>query len=209
MYSQNHEDDIVLNFFQNIESNKTVLDIGANDGKTFSNSLLLIENGWKAHLVEPSSTFRTLMDFHKENDKVLIYPIGIGLENGTIDFYESGSFNGDDLNLVSCVKPNEMDRWQGVVQFNKTKAIFNTFDAFLESNKLENEVFDFISIDVEGNDWDALQQIDLNKHDCKLLCIEWNTKNELANLFIEYASRFGLYEINRNAENIIFAKKYL
>lgn len=209
MYSQNHEDDIVLNFFQNIESNKTVLDIGANDGKTFSNSLLLIENGWKAHLVEPSSTFRTLMDFHKENDNVLIYPIGIGLENGTIDFYESGSFNGDDLNLVSCVKPNEMDRWQGVVQFNKTKAIFNTFDAFLESNKLENEVFDFISIDVEGNDWDALQQIDLNKHDCKLLCIEWNTKNELANLFIEYASRFGLYEINRNAENIIFAKKYL
>jgi FkbM family methyltransferase len=209
MYSQNHEDDIVLNFFQNIESNKTVLDIGANDGKTFSNSLLLIENGWKAHLVEPSSTFRTLMDFHKENDKVLIYPIGIGLENGTIDFYESGSFNGDDLNLVSCVKPNEMDRWQGVVQFNKTKAIFNTFDVFLESNKLENEVFDFISIDVEGNDWDALQQIDLNKHDCKLLCIEWNTKNELANLFIEYASRFGLYEINRNAENIIFAKKYL
>ena len=54
MYSQNHEDDIVLNFFQNTESNKTVLEIGANDGKTFSNSLLLIENGWKAHLVEPS-----------------------------------------------------------------------------------------------------------------------------------------------------------
>ena len=207
MYSQNHEDDIVLNFFQNTESNKTVLEIGANDGKTFSNSLLLIENGWKAHLVEPGSTYKTLMDFHKENDNVLIYPIGIGLENGTIDFYESGSFNGDDLNLVSCVKPNEMDRWQGVVQFNKTKAIFNTFDVFLESNKLENEVFDFISIDVEDNDWDVLQQIDLNKHHCKLLCIEWNTKNELANLFIEYASRFGLYEINRNAENIIFAKK--
>jgi FkbM family methyltransferase len=207
MYSQNHEDDIVLNFFQNIESNKTVLDIGANDGKTFSNSLLLIENGWKAHLIEPSSSYKQLMDFHKDNDKVLIYPIGIGLENGSLDFYESGSFNGDDLNLVSCVKPNEMDRWQGVVQFNKTKAIFNTFDVYLESNKLQNEVFDFISIDVEGHDWDVLQQIDLKKHDCKLLCIEWNTKDELANLFIEQAGAFGLYEINRNAENIIFAKR--
>ncbi len=207
MYSQNHEDDIVLNFFQNIESKKTVLDVGANDGKTFSNSLLLIENGWKAHLIEPSSSYKVLMDFHKENDNVLIYPIGLGLENGIIDFYESGSFNGDDLNLVSCVKPNEMDRWQGVVGFNKTKAIFNTFDTFLESNKLENEVFDFISIDVEGHDWDVLQQIDLNKHDCKLLCIEWNSKNELANLFIEYASKFGMFEIHRNAENIIFAKR--
>jgi FkbM family methyltransferase len=207
MYSQNHEDDIFLNYFQNIKSNKTILDIGANDGKTFSNSLLLIENGWKAHLVEPSSTYKKLMDLHQSNENVLIYPVGIAEQDGTYDFYESGTFHGEDGNLVSCIKPNEMDRWRGVVEFNKTKAIFNTFDTFLQSNKLENEVFDLISIDVEGHDWIVLQQIDLNKHSCQLLCVEWNSINELASLFIEYASRFGLHEIHRNAENIIFAKK--
>jgi hypothetical protein len=58
MYSQNHEDDIILMYFKSkvypLEIAKhefTLLEIGANDGKTFSNSLRLIEAGFKAVLV--------------------------------------------------------------------------------------------------------------------------------------------------------------
>jgi FkbM family methyltransferase len=206
MYSQNSEDDFVLNYFNQIEGNKCVLDIGANDGKTFSNSLLLIQNGWEAHLVEPSSTYKRLMDLHHSNDKVFIYPIGIAEEDGTQDFYESGSFEGEDGNLVSCIQPKEMERWKDVIEFKKTTAIFNTFDTFLNSNNLQSKAFDFISIDVEGHDWIVLKQIDLILHKTKMVCIEWNSIEQNAREFSNYCGSFNFREVHRNAENIIFEK---
>ena len=42
MYSQNQEEQIILDYFNDVKVGH-VLDIGANDGKTFSNSLALIE----------------------------------------------------------------------------------------------------------------------------------------------------------------------
>jgi FkbM family methyltransferase len=206
MYSQNKEDEFVLDFFSRIESpKKSVLDIGANDGKTFSNSLLLIENGWEAHLVEPSSTYKKLMDLHHANNNVFIYPIGIAESNGELDFYESGSFDGEDGNLVSCIQPKEMDRWKNVIEFKPTKALFQTFDTFLKTNKLEHQCFDFISIDVEGHDWIVLNQIDLILHKTKMVCVEWNSIEKNALDFSNYCGTYNFKEVHRNAENIIFA----
>lgn len=210
MYSQNNEDQFALNFFKDRSSKKTVLDIGANDGKTFSNSLLLIENGWRGHLLEPSSTFSKCVDLHLQRIRerqVCLYNCGIAERDEVMDFYESGTFEGEDLNLVSCIEPNEMNRWKGSVEFNKTKAYFFTFETWIKNNQWENQTFDFISIDVEGHDWIVLSQIDLEKYKCQLLCIEWNSKPELASLFTEYANKFNMHEVHRNAENIIFAKK--
>ena len=51
-YTQNNEEALILNHFTNRNpSDLTVLDIGANDGKTFSNSLKVIELGWHGLLV--------------------------------------------------------------------------------------------------------------------------------------------------------------
>ena len=42
-YTQQLEQDVILNYFENKEHG-TLLDIGANDGETFSNSRALILN---------------------------------------------------------------------------------------------------------------------------------------------------------------------
>ena len=52
MYSQNFEDEVIAEYFGNFQG--TLIDIGANDGKTLSNSHYIIEKGWKAHLFEPN-----------------------------------------------------------------------------------------------------------------------------------------------------------
>lgn len=58
-YSQNNEQAIILKYFGSQRG--TVLDIGANDGITLSNSRALIELGWSAVLVEPAEiAFRKL-----------------------------------------------------------------------------------------------------------------------------------------------------
>ena len=53
MYTQNNEEELVRAYFSDKDT-KTMclLDIGANDGETFSNSRQLILDGWNAVLVE-------------------------------------------------------------------------------------------------------------------------------------------------------------
>lgn len=53
-YSQNREQAVILRNLAGI--NGTLLDIGANDGITFSNTRALVELGWSGVLVEPSRT---------------------------------------------------------------------------------------------------------------------------------------------------------
>lgn len=206
MYSQNHEDDLILSYFGS--EKKTVLEIGANDGRTLSNSLLFIENGWSAYLLEPNtSVFDKMLELHSNNKMVNCYKLGIAEDSGSKKFYESGELLGTgDHSLVSSIDHKETNRWNGTVQFNETEAQFLTWQDFLKKNKIDKEHFNYISIDAEGYDWIILNQIDLTLHNCEVLCIEWNGNFAFAGLFGNYANGHGLFEIHRNAENIIFAR---
>jgi FkbM family methyltransferase len=207
MYSQSGEDRIIMDYYkkQGIETG-IVLDIGANDGKTLSNSKLFIDNGWSAYLIEPSSSYGKIINLYAENDKVHFYNFGIGTSNSIVEFYESGSiFNGDDLNLVSSAIPT--DRWKKATSFLKKEVPFLTFETFLKAHfGSEIPTFDFISIDAEGFDWDILSQIDLELHKTSCVCVEWNSLEDLDLSFTKYCNNFGLYEEHRNDENIIFVR---
>lgn len=208
MYSQNNEDEIVKAYFDSLNPPEhyqfRLLDIGANDGITFSNSRMLIENGWAGYLLEPSSAFIKLYELYENNADIYPLNIGIGNENGTFDFYESGSIiNNQDGNLVSSIMPDE--RWKKATSFVKKQVKFQTFDDFIEMYMVDS--IDFVSIDAEGMDWDILKQIDLRLLKTSCVCVEWNSKPELAECFTSYCNQFGLYEINRNDENIIFVKQ--
>lgn len=200
-HSQNGEATIVAKYFGGYKG--TLLDIGANDGITFSNGYDLIMMGWEAHLLEPGKTCGDLFLLHKDNPRVHVYNYGISTEDAEFVFYESGAHvkGGTDSGLVSTIYPVEKLKWAGV-EFEDTKALFSTFSMFqsvAESN------YDFISIDCEGSDWDILQQINLTEVGCKCLCIEWNSDPVLKAKYTNYVKPFRLRLIHQNAENLIFA----
>lgn len=204
-YSQNGEDLKVLQYFANTKG--TVLEIGANDGQLLSNSRLLIENGWNAHLIEPSSTFAELSELYAGNENVKCYNYGIGENTCKSEFYESGNhyLNGNDKALVSSCICSETYRWRHRgVAFTKTEIQLKTLADFYEEAGMPN--LDFISIDVEGLDWEVLKQIDLDKVGCKCLCIEYNGKMHLEVLFTNYCNQYGMQLIHKNGENLIFSK---
>jgi len=207
MYSQNNEDDFVLEYFQGTK--KTVLEIGANDGKTLSNSLLFIENGWSAHLLEPSpKAFERIVKLHERNKRVFLYRVAIAESSEEKTYYESGELIGQgDSALVSSLDSNELKRWGETVSFCESKVICKTWSDFIKANDLEKTEFNFISIDAEGYDWIILEQINLTSHNCEVLCVEWNGISNLADKFTNYSNAHGLFEVMRNAENIIFARK--
>lgn len=204
-YSQNQEDLFVLRYFKNFKG--TLLEIGANDGQTLSNSNLLIQHGWKAHLVEPAGVFADLQDLHKRNDKVKCYNYGIGDQDSVVPFYESANHipGGADRALVSSVDITETERWRKTgVEFVEKNIQLKSFESFwAEAGKPQ---FDFISIDAEGFDWPILQQINLQQVGCKCLCIEWNSVADLARTVIMYCNNFGLKLVHQNNENLIFVK---
>jgi FkbM family methyltransferase len=206
MYSQGKEDEFVSNYFK--EYKGTLLDIGANDGKTLSNSLLLIEQGWKAHLLEPNNqAYSALISLHNGNANVLAYPIGLSDSDGFMDYYESGSHLTDkDHSLLSTLHYGETLRWGDTANFELRKAIFLSWSSWLQQNLLTEGTFDYITIDAEGEDWNILRQIDLTLHNCKVLCVEWNSHKNLRELYSQYASSHNMKEAHINANNIIFTK---
>lgn len=208
MHSQNEEEKFILDFF-NGNLKGTLLDIGANDGKTFSNSLALIEKGWDAILVEPSKyAFSKLMDLHKDRTTSKIKGINCAIAtlNGQFILHESGPHLKDssDFALLSTLKTDETIRWkeQGV-HFTEELTDAITYE---ELEKLTGKLqYDFITIDCEGLDYDVLCQIDLSS--TKLLCIEFNSDEQKKKQILNYCEKFGMTKIiYQSGENLILSK---
>lgn len=207
MYTQNNEEILIHEYFKGASSsNMFLLDVGANDGKTFSNSLALIETGWNGFLLEPSpKAFQKLKALHADNHKVKCLNYGISLTSGEVHFYESAGYeDGEDVALYSSISENEIKRWNGKVKFEQISVTMKTWEQFLAENK--PSAIDFITIDIEGHDLEVLMQIDLTALKTKMVIAEWNSVNSVGEGIINYCSKHCLHEISRNAENIIFAK---
>lgn len=207
-YSQHIEQIVISNYFGNFIG--TLLDIGANDGITFSNSRHFLEQGWYGVLVEPSEkTFdRLVINSMPFTGKVILHNVAIGEHVGETDFYESGELIGaGDHSLVSSMKVHETDRWRRkskpedpIVEYTKTKVPVIDFATLLENSG--NPQFEFITIDVEGMELEILRQIDFNTIGCQLICIEYNGRD-----YEEYDRLIPFPVIYKNRTNLIYAAK--
>ncbi len=204
-YSQNNEDSFIAGYLSGHEVG-TLLDIGANDGITLSNSRLLIENDWKGLLVEPSKIcLDRLWELYRYNPGIQILPFAVSDYCGEVSFWESGShLSENDHSLISTIKQSELDRWKGSKFANHVMGFCNVIDVETLLKKSKYKTFDFINIDAEGVDLVILQQLDLS--DTQLLCIEWNSLPELKEKIEGYCSTFGMTTIHANGENLILAK---
>lgn len=204
-HSQNNESEIAINYFKGRKG--TLLDIGANDAITYSNSYDLIALGWSGILIEPSSAYKLIDKVHAGNGKVSWFNIGIGEKLETVTFYESANHvpNGTDTCLVSTVHQEETIRWRkNGVQFRETEIELWPFKGFW--NSVGKPKLDFISLDVEGHETQILKQIDLNEVGCDMICIEWNGVVDLKRIFTNHCLKYRLQQVHQNAENIIFAR---
>jgi FkbM family methyltransferase len=198
MYSQNLEDQIITAYFKDHVG--TFLDIGANDGITFSNVRKLAELGWSGVCVEPSpKAYERLRINYKEYPNVYTYPFMIGTSNKDVPFNESGALvSSSDVALVSTAIDEEMDRFKRTVKYEKITVKSFRWKTFL--NRLRIKEFDFVSLDVEGMELVILDQMDLS--DVKCICVEWNGKNK--DKFDLHMKDFKL--IYTSAENLIYAR---
>lgn len=198
-YSQSKEQQAILNYFGTFKG--TFLDIGANDGITFSNTYALALLGWKGIAIEPSpKAYKKLKELYDSNNNVDVCNFAIGKIDGSLILKESGSILGNgDVALVSSFDESEVERFKSVTSWEDVSVKCMTWDSF---QKIAIKKYDFISMDIEGSELDVLPNIDLTY--VKMLCIEWNSKPELKKEFDKYMTGFKV--IYTSAENLIYAR---
>jgi len=197
-YSQNLEEDCILNYFKN-KTDGYFIEIGGYDPFTFSNTRKLVELGWSGVYVEPSpicmKNFRTQYD---ANSKIELFELAITADTkGKMKFYDSG---GD---AISSLDKEHVDKWtKGYsVQYTEIEVETMQIEAFLKQLKPK---CNFFNLDVEGiniNLFRAVPDWFLNQIDC--ICIEHDTNiDEISNKL----STHGFSRLQLNGENLIMAK---
>ncbi len=204
MYSQLGEDEIILKYFGDFKEkygsvlSDNLLDIGADDGITISNTraLILKYEEIKGYFVEPNPIcFEKLNELYGESHN--IYNFAISDSEGRMEMYCNGShLSSADNGLLSTLVLEETKRWGDekwdLIEVDVKKYPFGEID------------FDFISIDTEGMDETILFQIDLSK--TWMLCIEWNSNQERKNTIDNYCKKSSMNLLHENDINLIYTK---
>lgn len=199
-YSQNNEDAIIRQYFG--DKKGTFIEIGANDGITLSNTRALAELGWRGVLVEPSpKAYERLVKNYEGMKGFYTYPFALSNHNGNAILHESGPLiTSQDVALVSTFHAHEMDRFKMSVNYGPITVKCFTWKTFL--NRLSIKQFDFISLDIEGEEMNVLPDMDLTT--TSMVCIEFNSKPELKVEYEKYLDGFKV--IYTSAENLIYAR---
>lgn len=203
-YSQNNEQQVIIDYF-GPDYIGTFIDIGANNGITFSNTRALVELGWKGILIEPSpKAFHKLKQLYPKTKKgIYTYDYAIGNKIGDAVLNESGPLcSPNDIALVSTFQENEMNRFKNICTYEQVTVKMITWRTFY--NKIYIKTFDVVSIDVEGMETIILKQMDLEKLKVKLLCLEWNGNAAVKSEFDILCE--GYKVIYTSSENLIYAK---
>jgi FkbM family methyltransferase len=199
MFSQNSEEKYILEYFG--DKVGTFIDIGCNDGVTFSNTRALALKGWSGIFVDPNKeAMNRCKALYKGYRGFYFYEVAIKESNGKNIKHDSGSMNGNDIGLVSTYYPQEMERFKKVVGYTQRESKITKWKTFLNMKPIKE--FDFVSIDVEGDEMNILPEMDLSK--TSLLCIEWNGHDHLKKEFEYYLKDFKL--IYTSGENLLYGR---
>jgi FkbM family methyltransferase len=197
-YSQNDEQQYIEHYFANREPRwgGKLLDIGAYDGKTFSNTFSLLEKGWTGVLVEASPQVFTALQRNTMHikDNVTLCNSCIVLEpvTGMITFY-------DNAGAVATADESHREKWSTTVEFTPIKVMPIHYNAIISTF---GNSFDMVDIDIEGQSADLFLAMFPLMPDVDLWVVEHDDKRDDIK---RLASAFDvLYE---NGENLVLGRK--
>jgi FkbM family methyltransferase len=197
VFSQHDEQ---LHILKHAGSSGRLLDIGAFDGKTFSNSLALIENGWGGVLVEPSiGPFKALLALHGGNGRISLVHSAISRKSEFCKFW--GTNDG-----VSTLSEAHHDKWREATEFAepyylRTVTLVELLDYFPGH-------FDFLNIDTEGSSAELMVEwfttvVALKRMLPKVICVE---HDGVQPHIMYFATRHGYKCEYESDENLVLVR---
>jgi hypothetical protein len=181
-----------------------LLEIGAWDPKTFSNSRALIELGWSAVLFEPSpGPLKALVKEYGNNARVEVVGLPVtefGFKNGV---RPKGNYLQlrvtDDALSTDADNTEHLKKWEGYGFYGNLTTWAVSIEQVFERWGAEGG-FDFVSIDTEGSSVDLFRAMIRLGNRPRCVSVEHNDRWEHLRDLADY----GRYElVFRSGENVV------
>lgn len=165
-YSFEGEDIVLNNIFEG-QKKGFYVDIGANHPSKFSNTYLFYKKGWRGINIDATPGSMKLFNIFRKRDINLEVPVSnnkeplkyyIFDEPGINSFSEQISIEREKITNYKIIKTIEL----------KPCSIKTIMDMHLP----KNTAIDFMSVDVEGFDFNVLQSNDWNKYKPRVIVVE-------------------------------------
>ena len=204
-YAQHGDDIIIRTVFNNLGiDNPSYLDIGAHHPTNISNTKLFYDAGSRGINVEANPHLFQQFMIERPHDVNLNF--GVGVESGFLNFYMVDSHSGRNSFDLATVEAFVAD----YPEF-KIRAVM-TLPVMTVSQILKHRAMpDFLTIDVEGLDYDILKSIDFKSYPFKVICVEVGDSDKInyADAVSSLLEKNNYFSLIRCGANLIFvAKQY-
>ena len=193
-YSQEGED-MILNRLFEAHKKGFYIDVGAHHPKRFSNTHIFHKRGWRGINIDamPGS----MKIFNKKRPKDINIEAVISNNENEINYYsfKEPALNTIDEETASMLIEVKKIELIDVIKI-RTKSLANLLDAYLP----KNQQIDFMTIDVEGVDFEVLKSNNWNKYRPSYILVEIRKNN------IEELINHEITQYLKGVNYILFAK---
>ena len=205
-YSMLGEDLVVNNFFKN-KTNGTYVDVGCYHPIDGNNTHLLFKNGWNGINIDLNKISIDLFNIARKNDEN--FRVAVSNKSKKIKFYYRKKINM--LNTINKKFANNSFKKGYSIDYIQAR----TLSSILKESKLKNKKIDFLNIDIEGNEINALKTLNFEIYRPKLICVEIHnfTSNRLKKVnfkdhsIYKFLKQKGYKHIWKNEFSFIFKRK--
>ena len=162
-YSMLGEDVFVEKFFKK-KSKGVYVDVGCYHPLDGNNTYLLYKKGWHGINIDLNETSIDLFNKARKNDVNL--RIAVSNKNEKIKFFYRKKINM--LNTINKKFANSNFK-KG---FKTSYIQADTLNSVLGKSKYKNKKIDFLNLDIEGNEINALKSLNFKKYSPTLICVE-------------------------------------
>lgn len=199
LYSQGHEETLVRAFFRDRREG-FFLDVGASHFEHNSTTYYLEKNlGWRGVAVDALEEFRE--DYERHRKATRFFAFFVTNQSGApVDFFRYNRDTRISSGSLAQLRglPRVKDRYIETIQVPPV-----TLDQLLRAQEVEK--IDFVSMDIEGAEPEALEGFDIGRHRPDLLCVEIQAYNR--ERVLRYFRSHG-YEVIRSYQEVDSVNTY-
>lgn len=200
-YSQ-HGEDFLLNKIFGGKREGYYVEIGCLDGIEFSNTYYFEKKGWKGLCVEAHKDFIAALKINRPNATVVHAAVGEE-DKDKVTFY------ANKVGSLSTLDRNEEERWK-----TNYAPYFHGFEEQTVRMRTLTSIFDevkpgqidFVSLDIEGYEVQALSGMDFGKYKPRIFIIEYKDDQHRAQIE-KYLLPQGYHFLARLGCNMFYSLK--
>ena len=200
-YSQNGEDHVISSVFSHRKEPGFFVDVGALDGKVFSNTYGFELEGWKGICIEAHPDYVPLLEKNRPNSTVI--HAAISHENqDTTTFYANK--RGALSTLVGNLRKQFKEKYKRTnPAWVPIQVPMRTLTSVLD--EVQPPAIDFVSIDIEGGEIAALRGFDFEKYRPRVFVIEAIDKKR-EKITAQVMREVGYNYVRKISNNLFFCR---